>query len=407
MRGRISLIAFSLLSAGCQTGRANEPASVGSPPAAIQVAVFDGHNDLAIHFLRARPAWSPDSHDLEVRLPGQSDIPRWRAGQVSGALVTVASDRETSDRAHFPRLLASLDWFDALAGRYPAQVVRARSSADLRAAHRSGRIALMPAIEGGYQIDRSLDNLRAAYARGVRSMTIVYDHHDAIGDGAMVLEQSRAVAGPPNGGLSSFGRAVVAEMNRLGMLVDLSHAGEATALQALELSRAPVIFSHSGSRVLADTPRNLSDETLRALAANGGIVMVPLAPYLTTTAHWRWWASGEARFAELQAAHPGDEAAVERGMAEWDAANPQPEVTLAHVADQIDHVARIAGYDHVGIGTDFDGMGSHVIPDLADSTRLPALFAELARRGWSTARLNALGSGNFERILARAEAIAE
>jgi len=382
------------------------PASGRVSPTASQIPIFDGHNDLAIHFLRARPAWSLDSHDLSVRLAGQTDIPRWRAGGVGGALVTVASDRATGDRDHFSRLLVSLDWFDALVRRYPAEVVPARSVADLRAARRSGRIALMPAIEGGYQLNRSLDNLRVAYARGVRSMTIVYDHHDTIGDGAMVLEQSRAVAATSSGGLSPFGRAVVAEMNRLGMLVDLSHAAESTARQALELSRAPVIFSHSGSRVLADTPRNLSDETLRALAANGGIVMVPLAPYLTTTAHWRWWASGEARFAALQTAHPGNNVAVERGMAEWDAANPQHAVTLAHVADQIEHVARVAGYDHVGIGTDFDGMGSHVIPDLADTTRLPALFAELARRGWSTTQLDSLAGGNFERVLARVEAIA-
>lgn len=407
MRRGCSLVVLSLLLVGCQAARTGEPASAGASPVTVRLAIFDGHNDLAIHYMRARPVWSLNSHDLAVRLPGQSDIPRWRVGGVSGALITIASDRAPDDRDHFSRLLASLSWFDALVRRYPAHVVQARSSTDLRAARRSRRIALMPAIEGGYQLDGLLDNLRIAYARGVRSMTIVYDHHDAIGDGAMALEQSRAAARAPHGGLSPFGSELVAEMNRLGMLVDLSHAGEATALQALEVSRAPVIFSHSGSRVLADTPRNLSDDTLRALTANGGIIMVPFAPYLTTTANWRWWASGEARFAELQAAHPGDEGAVQRGMADWDAANPQPEVTLAHVADQIEYIARVAGHDHVGIGTDFDGMGSHVIPDMADVTRLPALFAELARRGWSTAQLGALASGNFERVLARAEAIAE
>ncbi len=191
------------------------------------------------------------------------------------------------------------------------------------------------------------------------------------------------------------------------MIVDLSHAEETTALQAMSLSRAPVIFSHSGARARADTARNLSDRALRALRADGGIVMVPLAPYLTTTAHWRWWSSGEARYAELVAAHGDGHSAVSTGMTAWDAANPEPEVTVAHVADQIEHVARVAGHEHVGIGSDFDGMGRFAIPALADASRLPSLFAELARRGWTDAHLHALASGNFERVLGDVEAASE
>lgn len=403
---RSTVILLSALCAACQTHAIrSEPAALASQ-ALRETPVFDGHSDFAIHYLRTTPRWSVEAHNITERLPGQADVPRWRTGQMAGALTTVASDQPLGASQHFPRLLASLDWLDALVRRHDAHLVRAGSVADLRAARRSGRIGLVPAIEGGEQIDGSLGNLRTAYARGVRSMTIVYDHHGAIGDGAMVLEQSRAVASAPRGGLTPFGRALVGEMNRLGMLVDLSHAAETTALQAIEMSRAPVIFSHSGARELADTPRNLSDETLRAVARNGGIVMVPLAPYLTTSGHWRWWSSGEARYAALQRQHPGDEAAIRQGMAEWDRLNPQPEVTLSHVADQIEYVARVAGHDHVGIGSDFDGMGEFFITDLADAGRLPALFAELARRGWTVRQMRALAGGNFERVFSRVESIA-
>lgn len=406
MRTKPVILFLSCCLAGCQLPAGGEPVRPAFSAPANAPWTFDGHNDVAIHYLRTRPPWSLAAHDMASALPGQSDIPRWRAGGVGGALITVGSDRPPGSGAHFPRLLASLDWFDALVRRYPADLVQARRAQDLRAARRSGRLALVPAIEGGDQLDNSLANLRVAYQRGVRSMTIVYDHHNAIGDGAMVMAHSHAIAHAPHGGLSTFGRAMVAEMNRLGMLVDLSHASDATALQAMAISRAPVIFSHSGARALADTPRNLSDAALRAVAANGGVVMVTLVPFLTTTAHWRWWSSGEARYAQLQASHPDDEAEVNRGMAEWDRANPQPAVTIEQVADQIEYIARVAGPDHVGIGTDFDGMGSHVVDELRDASRLPLLYAELARRGWSRQRLDALAGGNFERVLSGAEAVA-
>ena len=396
---RLWLLA-SLTLFGCQTVQDEGPGGTNVVP------IFDGHSDFAIHYARAEPAWSVAAHDIAAQLPGQSDVPRWRAGGVYGALATVASDRGPGGQDHFPRLLVSLDWLDALAARHSRDISVVGSLAELRQARRAGRIGLMPAIEGGDQIDGSLDNLRRAYARGVRSMLIVYDHHNTLGDGAMVLEQSRAAASAPNHGLSDLGRRVVAEMNRLGMLVDLSHASDQTVHEALAASSAPVIFSHSAARSLADTPRNLSDESLRLLRANGGIVMVPLAPYLITTDHWRWWLSGESRYAELVAGHPGDEAVVERGMAEWDRSNPQPVVTIAHVADQIEYVARIAGPDHVGIGSDFDGMGQFAIPGLDHSGKLQSMIAELRRRGWSEARLRALGGANFERVLARVEQIA-
>lgn len=261
----------------------------------------------------------------------------------------------------------------------------------------------MVAIEGGEQLDGSLEHVRTAYERGVRSIGIVYDHHNVIGDGAMAMPSSTSVASPRNGGLSTFGRQVVEEMNRLGMIVDLSHAGERTALDAMRLSKAPVIFSHSAARALGDTPRNLSDEVLREVPRNGGIVMVPLAPYLITTQHWRWWSAGEAKYTELEEQH-SDEAAIKRGMAQWDAANPQPSVGIANVADQIEYIARVAGKDHIGVGTDFDGMGSFAVKGLEDASAIPKLLVELQARGWSSDDLHKLARGNFLRVLRAVEA---
>ena len=392
-------VAGALLAAlaGCA---ASVPQVAGPNPLLPQV--IDGHADFAFHYLRR--GWSVDAFDLEKSLPGQADVPRWREGGINGALVTVGSDLPPGSRGHYPRVLASLDWLGELADRHADAITVARSAADFERAAGQGKIALLPAIEGGDQIDASLVNLRDAHARGVRSMLIVYDHHNRIGDGAMAMPSSVEIAGPSHGGLSPFGRQVVAEMNRLGIIVDLSHAAETTALEAMRASAAPVIFSHSGAQALASTPRNLSDTVLRALAANGGVVMVPLVPYLTTTEHWRWWLSGEQRYAALAAEHGEDEAAVDRGMAEWDAANPQPKVTVAHVADQIEHVARVAGRDHVGIGTDFDGMGSFTVAGLEDASTLPLLLSELRRRGWNPADLHKLARGNFLRVLRSVEA---
>ena len=195
-------------------------------------------------------------------------------------------------------------------------------------------------------------------------------------------------------------------MNRLGVVIDLSHAAEPTAIQTIQLSKAPAIFSHSGARTLADTPRDLSDRVLREVRANNGIVMVPLAPYLTTTAHWQWWLEGEQRFAELASKY--DQVGVSGAMARWDAQIPEPAVTISNVADQVDYIARVAGKNHVGIGTDFDGMGmgSFGVPHLNEAAALPALLDELKRRGWSSSELYNLTRGNLLRVLRQVQGIA-
>ena len=359
--------------------------------------VIDGHADFGLHYLRR--GWSATAYDIDGEFPGQAGVARWKAGGVDGVLATVGSDQKPGSAGHFARVLTSLDWFDALVARHPTTLLAARTPRDFEVARRAGRIAMMPAIEGGDQLDGSLANLSTAYKRGVRSILIVYDHNNDIGDGAMVMEQSIAVAAKAHGGLSPFGRELIARMNHLGIAVDLSHAAESTALQGMAVSKAPVVFTHSGARALADTPRNLSDRVLREVAKKHGLVMIPLVPYFTTTKHWRWWSAGEVKYATLKRLHPNDKKAVQKGMSEWDASNPQPKVEIADVVKQIEYVAKIVGRDHVGIGTDFDGMDEFAISDLKDATQLPALLRALNDRGWTAIDLKRLARGNFLRVM--------
>lgn len=382
MRSILTLSCVLLV--GCATGQA--------PP------TFDGHADFAIHYARGDRPWAADQHDL-ARLPGQGDLARWRAGQVGGLLTTIGSGLPADASKHYPAVLSSLDWLDAIDRTYVGQVSVARTPNDVRRAWRKGNIALVAALEGADQLDGHISRLAELHARGLRSLLIVYDHNNPYGDGAEAFVGSSGR--PSHGGLSAAGRLLIAQANRLGVLVDLSHSAERTALEAIAVSSAPVIFSHSGARALADTPRNLSDAVLRKVGETGGIVMVPLVPYLTTHAHWRWFDSGEREYARLVAAHGETSALIEQGMAAWDRSNPAPQVTVSDVADQMEHVARVAGSDHIGIGSDFDGMGRFVIPDLADASKLPLLFDELRRRGWRQKQLDGLASENFLRVWQR------
>lgn len=366
-------------------------------PAAPKRLVFDGHNDLVGVYLDEPPRLALGARDITRGLNGQNDAPRWRAGGYGGALLTLSGGGVLKNGRHFDGVREAFDWYDALTRTYPEQFTRALTAADARAAMKAGRIALTPALEGAGQFDGRMENVVEAHRRGLRSVLLVYDHNDDVGDGAMAFGESQAMAAPAHGGLTSFGRELVSTLNDLGVIVDLSHAAETTANEALKLSRAPVIFSHSGARGLADTPRNVSDPTLAALKQNGGIIMVPFVPYLTTTTFWRWYDAGEREYARLSQANPVDRRPVEQGMAAWDAANPQPVVTVSDVADQIDYLAARVGRDHVGVGTDFGGMGRFTVTGLEDAAQTPALFVELKRRGWSDRELEGLASGNFLR----------
>lgn len=357
-----------------------------------RVPVFDGHVDVMVHF--AKPDYSgwnaADSYDLGGPAKGQVDIPRLQRGRVAGGLFTVAV--LDPDRGKGVRDAMAL--LRAIAARHEGSLAVVADSAELEQARRAGRVAMLPGIEGGEQLGGKLETLRAAHAAGVRALTLTWTRSNELGDSSGDVAR--------HGGLSELGGGFVDEMNRLGMLVDLSHAADDTVRDVLARTKAPVIFSHSSARALCESPRSLPDDLLRAVARNGGLVMVPFVPYMLRKDYLDWYEAGEAEWARLKAAHPGDEATARTAMTAWEAANAAPAVSLADVADHIEHVRKVAGIDHVGIGSDFDGMYSNV-PGLEDPSRLPALFAELARRGWSEAELRQLGYGNFLRVLRAVE----
>lgn len=381
----VAALAVAVATAACSRGGIRPP---------DQTPLVDGHNDLLIHYLdKSGTAFaSADAHDIGGKTRGQSDLPSLKAGGIGAAIFTVGILDE-KDRVGGIR--QSTDLLRAIAARYPADLEVVTDSTALMRAFSAGRIATLMGLEGGDQIGDSLGMVETLHRHGVRAMTLTWDRTNAIGDAAADV--------PRHDGLSPFGTQVVEEMNRLGMLVDLSHAAETTARDVLALTRAPVIFSHSSARALCPAPRNVSDDLLRRVAANGGVVMVTFVPYFTSPQHWAWYEQGEKHWASLRRRFGDDKAAAATAMEAWDRNNPPPVVTLEDVADHVDHVRKIAGPDHVGLGSDFDGMGSFRVKGLEDASGVPALLAELARRGWDDADLRKLSGDNFLRVLRAVE----
>jgi len=290
--------------------------------------------------------------------------------------------------------LEQIDLARRIVALHPDDLALAGTADDIERIFAGGRIASLLGVEGGHTIVDSLAVLRLYYALGARYMTLTHNVHTTWADCAALP--------PRHGGLTPFGETVVAEMNRLGMLVDLSHVAPATMNDALRVSEAPVLFSHSSARALTDVPRNVPDDILRRITANGGVVMVTFLPaYVSPAVAEDRAVRREARAAAKRLSDP---AARRQALAALDA-RPPPRATLAQVADHIEHIRRIAGIDHVGIGSDFDGMSTTPI-GLEDVSKYPALFAELARRGWSDAELELLAGRNLLRALRAAEAVA-
>lgn len=390
----VVVLAVAAAASACARGGTHLPDQ--SRPVLEATRLIDGHNDLLIYYVdkSAGTFSSADSYDIGGKTRGQSDLPRMRAGQIGAAIFTVGILDEKDRKAGIRQ---STDLLRAISARHPQDFEVVTDSTALVRTLGAGRIAALMGLEGGDQIGDSLSMVETLHQHGVRAMTLTWDKTNQIGDSASDV--------PKHDGLSPFGAAVVKEMNRLGMLIDLSHAADATALDALGATRAPVIFSHSSAKALCPAPRNVSDELLRRVTVNGGIVMVSFVPYFTSPEHWSWYESGERHWASLKATFGADKAAASRAMEQWDKDNPAPVVTLQQVADHVDHVRQIAGIDHVGIGSDFDGMGSFRIKGLEDASTPPALFAELTGRGWSNADLRKLAGDNFLRVLRSVEAV--
>lgn len=360
--------------------------------------VVDGHNDLP-WALREQVGYDLDARDIATDQSAHlhTDIPRLRAGGVGAQFWSVYV---RSDMAGDDAVAATLEQIDAVAElleRHPADLRRALTADDMETARSEGRIASLMGAEGGHSIHNSLGTLRALHTLGVRYMTLTHNDNIAWADSATDV--------PGVGGLSPFGHEVVREMNRTGMLVDLSHVAATTMRDALATSTAPVIFSHSSARAICDHPRNIPDDVLAQLPANGGIAMATFVPKFVLPEAVAWTKSADENM-RAQGLHHLD--TTERGMkihAAFEAANPRPMATVATIADHLDHMREAAGIDHIGIGGDYDGT-AFLPQGLEDVSGYPNLIAELLSRGWSATDLAKLTWQNAVRVLRAAEDVA-
>ena len=384
------ILAIAAAGAAAQKAPATDPNMARALKVLSAAPVFDGHNDLPwrIREDSAHPS-DVDAYDLRGHTPGMTDLARLKAGHVGAQFWSIYIPGEPTDGVYaskgavaskpgYARVqLEQIDIARRVIAKYP-ELQWAPTASAMRASFKAGHVGSILGLEGGHAIENSLPLLREYYQLGARYMTLT---HNVTLDWA-----DAALDSAKHGGLTPFGREVVREMNRLGMLVDLSHVSPGTMSAALDVTEAPVIFSHSGARALVDHRRNVPDSILARVPKNGGVVMVPFVNSFVN-------AAVKADDDSL-AAHPG-----------WRSTHPRPQATIADVADQIEHVRKIAGVDHVGIGSDFDGITENVV-GLEDVSKFPALFAELVRRGWSDADMAKLSSGNILRVMAEAERVA-
>jgi membrane dipeptidase len=361
--------------------------------------LIDGHNDL--------PEQLRENYGLSIEglasgtdqrpKPLMTDMARLHQGRVGGQFWSVYIPSEVTGDTAIRETIEQIDIVKRLVKAYPNDLALAGTADDVVRIHKTGKVASLIGIEGGHQIGGNLAALRQFYELGARYMTLTHFKNNEWADSA--------TDDPKYHGLTDFGRTVVHEMNRLGMLVDLSHVSDDTMRQAIAASKAPVIFSHSSARALSDHNRNVPDDILQLTGRNGGVVMVNFYPPYVSDAFRKWNAEEAAEEGRAKSLHNGRPEAREAAIAAWKAANPAPRVTVSDLADHVDHVARVAGYDHVGIGGDLEGI--EVAPEgLGTVSGYPLLFAELVRRGWSDENLAKLAGGNLLRVLRQAEAVA-
>jgi membrane dipeptidase len=384
-----------------QTGSRNgeDPYLARAERVLRQTPLIDGHNDLPWRIREDSVArGNVDAYDLRKHAPGHTDLDRLKKGMVGAQFWSVYTPGEWRDSGYARVQLEQIEIARGVIAKYPDRLALALTASDIRRNFKQEKISSLLGLEGGHAIENSLGALRAYYDLGVRYMTLT---HNVTLDWA-----DAALDSAKHDGLTPFGDSVVREMNRLGMLVDLSHVSPATMSDALNVSEAPVIFSHSGARALVDVPRNVPDSILRRVTKNGGIVMVPFVTGFVSPAVMLYDQSTRPVMRDLQAKYGSDTAAITREIKQWRAAHPEPRATLSQVADQIEYVRKVAGIDHVGIGSDFDGI-TELVQGLEDVSTFPALFAELARRGWSDSDLRKLAGENFLRVFAQAEAVAK
>ncbi len=362
------------------------------------VPLIDGHNDYAWALREKSPAL--DLNVLDIRKPQptlMTDIARLRAGGVGGQFWSVYVPATMQGKEAVRATLEQIDIVHRMIATYPEALAPARTADDVERAFKAGKIGSMIGMEGGHSIDSSMATLRMMHALGVGYMTLTHSRNVPWADSA--------TGKPELGGLSPFGEQVVLEMNRLGMLVDLSHVSADTMADAIRVSKAPVIFSHSSARAVCAHPRNVPDDILKQLPANGGVVMVTFVPgFVAPEAGAKYVQTYEAT-TKLQEQYANDPAKLREALAEYRKANPSPKATLSMVADHIDHIRKVAGIDHIGLGGDFDGIDS-VVEGLEDVSKYPALTEELLRRGYRDEDIRKILGLNILRVMRKAEAVA-
>ncbi|HEU4643410.1 MAG TPA: dipeptidase [Gemmatimonadaceae bacterium] len=410
MRSSSLLLPLALAIAAPLGAQQSDPYMARAVAVLRSATLVDGHNDLAWAIRDARAPRDVAAYDLRDSTPGMTDLARLKRGMLGAQFWSVYIPGERDAPAYAPQgtsasapgyarvQLEQIDIAKQVIAAYPKSLMAAYDVADVRRARKEGKIASLLGMEGGHAIENSLGALRAFYDLGVRYMTLT---HNVTLDWA-----DAALDSAKHGGLTPFGEEVVREMNRLGMLVDLAHVSPGTMSDALNVSEAPVIFSHSGARALVDHPRNVPDSILARLPKNGGVVMVPFVPSFVSAAVDRYDTEWDSVRTALRTRYPSpaDTAKVRSELDAWTASHPAPHATIQDVADHIDHIRKVAGVDHVGIGSDFDGI-DQTVTGLEDVSKFPALFAELARRGWSDADLRKLAGENVLRVMHQAEEV--
>ena len=362
-----------------------------------QSPLVDGHNDLpwAMREEKENPL-DVEAYNLRRTTKGMTDIARLRQGQVGGQFWSVYIPGDIRDSGYARVQLEQIDIARRVIARYPDVFTPALTAADVRKAYAKGKIGSLLGMEGGHAIENSLGALRAYYDLGVRYMTLTHnvtlDWADAANDKART------------GGLTNFGKEVVREMNRLGMLVDLSHVSPGVMSDALNTTEAPVIFSHSSSRAVTNVPRNVPDSILARLPKNGGVVMVTFVPGFVS----QKVADHDAALNRLRDSvakrYPGDNDAQFKAVAAWRQANATPIATISDVADHMDRIKQVAGAAHVGMGGDYDGI-TETVQGLEDVSKYPYLLAELVKRGWTASEIRGVAGENVLRALARTEVV--
>jgi membrane dipeptidase len=358
--------------------------------------LIDGHNDLP-WAMRENVWYDFGKLDIRVAQPKlMTDLTKIKAGGLGGQFWSVYVPATLQGEHAVSATLEQIDLVHTMVARYPDAFELARTADDVERIFKKGKVASLIGMEGGHSIDSSMGALRMFRRLGAGYMTLTHSSNIPWADSA--------TDEPKLGGLSKFGEEVVREMNRIGMLVDLSHVSPDTMEDAIRVSAAPVIFSHSSAKAICNVPRNVPDNVLQLLPKNGGVVMVTFVPGFIAPAAGAHGVKVQAQIKALRAQYAGDPKGLEAAQSAWMAANPGPPATLSMVADHIDHIRKVAGIDHIGLGGDFDGITS-VVAGLENVSKYPDLVAELLHRGYSDDDVRKILGRNILRVMRQAEKV--